>query len=203
MEGALHRFPAKLSQGSPQTSAEGPQQFEVLDVDRAEELLMLVRGQLAKIGDLIAFMDDQREEAQRLGIESIAIELCALFEGGRLAAVKDELVDAVKHLRRAQITSEGLNYVHRVEKLLVKAEAPLAETRKFGAQAPRNLLEGAPRLSAAPMGTDTLVWGSVAVAGLVVGILVVCHIVASPAKPRRIVMPGVDLGPGRKRRGST
>lgn len=178
MEGALHRFPVKLSQSPLQLLPE--EEFEDLDLGRAEQMLGLVREQLAKIGKLLVFLDDQRDEARRLGIESIAIELCALYEGGRLVAVRDELVDAVGHRRRARITPEGLDYVHRVEKLLAKTDAPLAAVPKSQVQ-PRNLLEGAPRL-ASPSATDTLIWASVAMVGLVAGLLVVCHVVM-PAQP--------------------
>lgn len=199
MEGALHRFPVKLSPSPLQPAAEEP--FEVLDVTRAEELLRLVRGQLTKIGDLVVFMDDQRDEARRLGIESIAIELCALYEGGRLGAVRDELESAVTGRHRARITPEGMDYVHRVEKLLAKADGPLMASRRAEVPVPRNLLEGAPRLGV-PVSTDTLIWGSVVMAGLVGVVLVVCHVVASPAEPKRVKMPQVDLRSGRKKRGS-
>lgn len=202
MEGALHRFPVKLSQSSFQPLPQ--EEFEVLDVSRAEELLKLVQSQLFKIGDLVTFMDDHREETRRLGVESIAIELCALYEGGRISAVRDELADAVSHRRRARITPEGMDYVHRVEKLLAKTESPMAQARRAEAPAPRNLLEGAPRLSAVPVSTDMLIWGSVVMASLVAGVLVVCHVVASPApkEPKRIRIPQVDLRPGKRRRGS-
>lgn len=173
MSGAVHQFPSK---GPAPRKAEVPE-FEVIDPARSKELLGLVRLEIEKIGELIRFMDNHRQESRKLGIESIAIELCALLEGGRLTAVKDELFRADAQRRSARITPEGMDYVHRVEKLL--SECDRART---GSQPVKEMNLYRSSLGA-PASSGDLIWGPVILFGLVaVGVVVYCVMVPQDRK---------------------
>jgi hypothetical protein len=188
MDGALLRFPVKLS-GTP--AEPGPSEtFETLDPIRTKDLDALLSTIFSRIDRLTRLLDDDREQVRRLGIESLAVELIAIHEGGRLQAVRDELGDALRHRRSARITPEGMDYVRRSERLAAEAEKALAQLPATPKLAGRDLLVR-PGLG---VSTDALLWGPIVLFGLVAVGLVVYQIVAGPKEPApRRGMRGVEL----------
>jgi hypothetical protein len=183
---AILQFPApEYRSASPAPSLRPAPSFEAIDVERSRRLLDLIQEELTKAERLLEFVDTHRAEARKAGIESVAIEVCALVEGGKLDAIADTLVESIEKGIDAQVSAAGMDRVRRVERLLAEADLGVArlelppgidQTASLG-QYDGNMQD-----------TAKYGWFPIAFIGLaVVGILIVS--IASPSKP---VPPGDD-----------
>lgn len=100
---------------------------ENLDVYQTRETYKLVKSVVDRAKELVEFVDSNRAEAKQAGIESIAIELSGMLEGGRLGQVLDALQLAAARNRGECITEEGLARLRRAEKLLAEANSNIVE----------------------------------------------------------------------------
>jgi hypothetical protein len=133
MAGEMLKFPAMGSRPAPPApSLRNAPIFETFDVDASKRLLDLIHEELDKSEQLLELVDNRRAEARSAGIESIAIEICALVEGGRLQAIADTLSESVGKLVDAHITTTGMDRVRRVEKLLSEANMGLTRIKVPG-----------------------------------------------------------------------
>jgi hypothetical protein len=126
MAGEVLRFPTAAPRPKPAAELRGAPSFEIFGVGDAKRLLELVHEELRKSEQLFELVDHRRADAKAAGIESIAIEICALVEGGRLDAVADTLAESIGKDVPAHVSTTGMDRVRRVEKLLAEANMGLA-----------------------------------------------------------------------------
>lgn len=181
MAGEILKFPTGDVRPKAKPSLRGAPSFETFDVDAQARLLDLVREELEKSEQLLELVDNRRSDARTAGIESIAIEICALIEGGRLQGVADTLAESIEKGVAAHITTTGMDRVRRVEKLL--SEANMGLTR---IPAPGRLSGEAPaRLAQTPIDPAAYTWVPLVFFGLVVvGVIAVA--VFAPAERRQV-----------------
>src|SRR3990170_6296960 len=91
---AFQRKPDYHAPRPPEMSLEEAGACEVcesqdLAFESAARLLGLVRNLQDSGNILVEYVDANRDEARKAGIESIAIELTAIFEGGRLQKIRE------------------------------------------------------------------------------------------------------------------
>lgn len=184
MTGELLRFPTVGTHPSPSPSLRPAPSFETLDVPSAKQLLLVIQEMMTKAEELLEFVDYRRLDAKSAGIESIAIEICALVEGGRLEAVADTLTESIEKGVDAHVSTSGMDRVRRVERLLSEAAMGMArlpaEKRALSGRAGSRLAQ-APVAAAAPSDLSDFLWVPVAFFGLVlVGVVAVA--VFAPAR---------------------
>jgi len=111
---------------------------------------------------LLDLVDSHRDTARDAGVETIAIELGS--ERDNVNRILDSLEESEVRQSDTKLTIEGLELLRRTEKLLADASSNMTKfvgpvQQKGG----RNLLgQGADRLP-----SDTLIWGSLLVFGVV------------------------------------
>lgn len=116
-QGMVHNFPA------PQRAIERrtPRYFsevQTLDVEGAKRMLGVTKDIIGRATSLVDYMDRNRSEARLSGIETIAIEISAILEGGKLQSVEDALEDAIESEGRPAITIDGFSKLRRAEYLV-------------------------------------------------------------------------------------
>lgn len=179
MAGEVLKFPAMGARPAPAPSLRNAPTFETFDVDASKRLLDLIHEELEKSEQLLELVDNRRADARTAGIESIAIEICALIEGGRLQGVADTLAESIEKGVDAHITTTGMDRVRRVEKLL--SESNMGLTR---IPVPGRLSGATPfRLAQTPIDPAAYTWVPLVFFGLVVvGVIAVA--VFAPAERR-------------------
>jgi hypothetical protein len=75
-----------------------------------------------KSEELIKFVDENRAVARSAGIEILAVQVGAILEGDRLQRVMDALEDAVYRRTAVTLTRDGVDKIHRIEKLTADAD---------------------------------------------------------------------------------
>ncbi len=151
-------------------------------------MLRLVLDVLSRIEKFEQLLDDERDQVRKLGLESLILELIALREGGRLVAVRDELLDADDHARPSRVTPEGMAYVHRSEKLVSEADKALMRAGKVlsGPAQDGNLFRvQGPVSSPSGISLDAILWAPVVLFGFLAAGLVVYAILASKEPERK------------------
>jgi len=128
---AFQRKPDYHAPRPPEMSLEEAGACEVcesqdLAFESAARLLGLVRNLQDSGNILVEYVDANRDEARKAGIESIAIELTAIFEGGRLQKIRESLDEAVLKQKKPSVSLDGLSKIRRVERLVQDAQASLA-----------------------------------------------------------------------------
>lgn len=123
MGAAVHSFPAPARK----KTALAPVQpsLQTIDAKTTESFLATARVTLAKAEQVFAMLGADREALRRAGVDSQALELVAILEGGRLGAVEDALEEAVLRGTSASISEKGLNRLHRAQRLVAGIEAAL------------------------------------------------------------------------------
>jgi hypothetical protein len=84
---------------------------------------------------LIEYTDMNRADARLSGIETIAIEIGSILEGGKLRQVRDALEEALEKSETPSISTEAFSKMCRAERLVADAELNLARftgARPFG-----------------------------------------------------------------------
>jgi hypothetical protein len=95
--------------------------LDTMNDKSGKDLLGVCRSVIEGSTELIKFVDQNRDAARNAGVETIAIELSGLLEGGAIARVRDTLEEATVKNWPAQVTHEGLAKVRRAEALLADA----------------------------------------------------------------------------------
>lgn len=182
MVGEVLKFPTGDYRPAPPPVMRDIPTFETFDVPASKRLLKLVQGDLQKAEELFELVDSRRADARVAGVESIAIEICALVEGGSLDAVVDTLLESLEKNVDAHVTTSGMDRVRRVERLLAESARGLVHMKPAGAA------QAAPMLI--PLGTARTsddgrghIWVPVAFFGLVI-IGLVAVAILSPAQKR-------------------
>ena len=137
MTAALHTFPLAgrardLSAAPPERRAVSkvPRYWSVvqsLDAQGAQGLLGVARSIVSRSHALVDYVDRERKEARKAGVETIAIELSAILEGGRMGDVEDALEEALSAGRTPEVTLEGFAKLRRAEHFLGEADRTISE----------------------------------------------------------------------------
>lgn len=141
------------------------------------DLLHVARNVTKGAQEVVSFVDQNRDRARDLGIETIAIELTILLETGRLERVLEELERAAAEGRPAQLSDDGMRRLRKAEKLISEANAlrkPTARTLT-----PRVMGQSASNQ------TSTSIWIPLAILGAVVVIVGIVTSLSSDAPRTR------------------
>ena len=124
----LLKFPGNASSSarkSPVAPAELPH-VERFDLGSTMELYKVAKSVYDRSIELVDFVDADRNLARQAGVETIAIEVSSMLEGGRFGAVLDTLRDSASKNQPVDITQMGIDKVRRMEKLLAEASSSIA-----------------------------------------------------------------------------
>lgn len=175
--GAVLSFPSSAPQDDPGKAlafkARSLPTLQTFENATSQELLFVCHSVLERSQEILAFVDGNRELAQKAGIETIAIELGSILEGGGLERVLDGLEYSVLKDRPAQVSLEGLARLRRAENLLAEANNNIA--RFTGRWHGKELSGDAkPEATSNISSTDSLLWLSILVIGAIaiIGIVV-------------------------------
>lgn len=154
----------------------GKPTHDSLDHGKTKKLLGVCTSVLDGASELVSFVDKNRAEARKLGIETIAIELSGIVEGGRLQDIRDSLDEAVKTSGPAEISTDGLAKLRRAESLLADAVGEMD----------KGLGLGAGRLEQSSSGVGYF-WIPFAIVGVAaIGVLIFAY---KPTPPPTSVLP--------------
>lgn len=95
--------------------------FESFSQEHSTSLLGVCRNILERASNLLSYVDDRRDVARLSGVETIAVELSSIMEGGRMDRLLDALERSTLNGKPAQISLEGLQTLRRSERLLAEA----------------------------------------------------------------------------------
>lgn len=114
--------------------------FQDIDFNHSKKLLGVARHAMNAGYALIEFVDFNRDLARQTGVETIAIELSGMIDGGKLESVADTLHDATLAGQGTKLSEEGLGNLRRAERLLSDAAANL---KRYGNTQTVTALSGA------------------------------------------------------------
>ncbi len=138
----------------------------------------LLLGVARKVHDgtkaLLDLVDGHRTMAHDAGIETISIELGS--ERNNVRRILDALEDAEAGSSDVQLSLEGVELLRRTEKLVAEAQSNMG--RFVGPmqveKAQQQQVEKAPNLlGKSTFDTDTLMWGSLAVFGVIIAVVTI------------------------------
>jgi len=132
MGAELLKFPQK-----PDDSCPVPPKptTEAITPEAAAETLKVVDSIRHGTRDLLGFVDNNRHLSKRAGIESVAIELSGIMEGGQLDRLHDALDEGVVRQRVTHVTLQGLDRLRRAEGLLAEANSSMSKYVDYGHKA--------------------------------------------------------------------
>lgn len=176
-QGMIHEFPAPPQRAVVRKTPRYFSEVQTLDIEGAARMLGVTKDIIARATSLVDYMDRNRHEARLSGIETIAIELSAILEGGRLQNVEDALEDAVRTGERPAITIEGFSKLRRAEYLVGEvdheiaryAETPVRQDQMGWAPSYANRQVGTSSLSEIP--TSLLILGVIG-AGAILAVII-------------------------------
>jgi len=122
--GAVLKFPVGKQEApvSRPRQAPPPPAMDSYGQEEAMELHQIASSVKRKAEDLVKFVDDNRAVARQAGIEVIAVQINSILEGDRFQRVMDALEDAAYRAIPLGLTREGVDKVHRLEKLVADAD---------------------------------------------------------------------------------
>lgn len=93
------------------------------DYDETVNLYQIATSVKKKAEDLVQFVDQNRPVARQAGIEMLAVQLNSILEGDKFQRVIDALEDAVYRRVPVSLTQDGIDKVHRMERLIADADS--------------------------------------------------------------------------------
>lgn len=107
-------------------------EVQELGAQGIKDLLGVASGIIEKANRLIEYMDENRDEAKLSGVETIAIELSAILEGGKLQRVERALGESVRNGETPLISIDGFSKLRRAEFLAIEADKAIDRHVKTG-----------------------------------------------------------------------
>ena len=188
--GSVLKFPAgKEDIPAKSRKAPPPPAMDNYGHDEALDLYQIATSVKRKAEELVKFVDDNRGLARQAGIEVVAVQVNSILEGEKFQRVIDALEDAVYRGIPTNLTREGAEKVHRLEKLVADADTIIishmngkkpAGDYSMGQQQPTMFLP-APVYSEAPRRTDSSDWMPAIIFGIagLVGLIAILAITQS------------------------
>jgi hypothetical protein len=123
--GSLLKFPGgKPEKALPFTSKGGSlPTLDTYEYDETVNLYQIATSVKKKAEDLIQFVDQNRAVARQAGIELLTVQLTSILEGDKFQRVVDALEDAVYRRVPIALTQDGIDKVHRMERLIADADS--------------------------------------------------------------------------------
>jgi len=158
--------------------------FETLDPNAGRELFRVCTFVVDGAKERLDFVDGNREVARQAGVETIAIELSGILEGGQLERILDALEHSLSKGRAVQVTLDGLAKLRRAEGLLAEAgsnKSRYLPVRRREAQPEAQKIGSSQSVPLIPMqrpsSTEGLFWFPLAFLGIGVLAIVVLAVV--------------------------
>ena len=129
LQGGMLQFPMRSRPENRPIVRKTPRYFsevQTLDAEGSRRLLGVVRDIVSRATTLIDYMDRNRHEARLSGVETIAVELSGILEGGRLGSIEDALDEASRTGERPAISIEGFSKLRRAEFLIGEVDHEIA-----------------------------------------------------------------------------
>ena len=171
-QGHLGPPPAQAVYPIPPDVAENIAPEPILDaIDQAKTRMLLGTAKYVIDGGraLIRFVDQNRQVARETGVETLAVELAAIIDSGRLDTVRDALEESALKGGGSRLSMDGLGYLKRAERVLAEAAGylgtPPAGSARGGSVAYLGQAESAQRSG---MPSDFVILGVVAIAAIAV-----------------------------------
>lgn len=187
------KFPGgKPEKAVPFTSRSGSlPTLDTYEYDETVNLYQIATSVKKKAEDLIQFVDQNRAVARQAGVELLTVQLTSILEGEKFQRVVDALEDAVYRRVPIALTQEGIDKVHRMERLIADADSFIVQFmngRKIEPTMGQTNLPSYPAYqlhSPAPT-NDAGTWMPLIIIG-VAGIVGVIAIIALTNRPREVV----------------
>lgn len=93
-------------------------QFASLDNPAASRMSQSLASMRTRAQSLVKFVDEYRDEAGAVGVETIGIEVGSILDSGKLDRVASELQRSTSEGRKSEISPDGMDTVIRLELLL-------------------------------------------------------------------------------------
>lgn len=122
--GAVLKFPGGKSPKKSEASqaAPPPPVMDAYQYEDTVELYTIAVSVKRKGEDIISLIDEDREAARKLDIEVLGVQIRSILEGEKLTRVIDALEDSVYRKVPCSLTREGVDKVHRLERLVSDAD---------------------------------------------------------------------------------
>lgn len=120
----MNTFPLSLNKERKEGSSVIQSSLDSVDQVDAKSLRGILKYVVEGGKALVEFVDYNRDEARRAGVESLAVELSGILAARRLDDIQDALSE-VSLSGNTSISKEGLSYLRRAEKLLAEANSTL------------------------------------------------------------------------------
>lgn len=135
MMGAVHSFPVVSYPGRDDRAQAFPSpsiprfwsEVQALGPQEAENLLGTTKNIIQKSRTLVDYVDRNRREARRAGVETIGIQLSLILESGRLDGVRTALEEGIRTGTISNISLDGFSRLRRAEHLVAEADRSIAE----------------------------------------------------------------------------
>lgn len=169
------------------------------DYDETVNLYQIASSVKKKAEDLILFVEQNRSVARQAGIEMLAVQLTSILEGDKFQRVVDSLEDSVYRRIPVSLTQEGVDKVHRMERLIADADHVIVNYMN-GRKVEPMMGQSAPSYAQMPFpmyanhpSSDAGTWIPVVIIGIA-GIIGVIAIIALTNRPREVeVAPVVPV----------
>lgn len=93
------------------------------DYDETVSLYQIATSVKKKAEDLVLFVEQNRSVARQAGVEMLAVQLNSILEGEKFQRVVDSLEDGVYRRVPVSLTQDGVDKVHRMERLIADADS--------------------------------------------------------------------------------
>lgn len=106
------------------------------NVEKTNSLLGVCSKVIEGTTDLVDFVDKNRKMARTMGIETIAIQLAGIVDGGRLGDIRNVLAQSVRLGQPVAVSPDVMHRLDRAQSLLKDASAEIGKeigTKSLGA----------------------------------------------------------------------
>lgn len=123
--GAVLKFPGGKPPKKAETLKSAPSlpAMDSYEYEDTVELHTIALSVKRKGEEIISLIDEDRDAARRVGIEVLGVQIRSILEGEKLTRVIDALEDAIYRKVPCSLTREGVDKVHRLERLVSDADS--------------------------------------------------------------------------------
>jgi hypothetical protein len=97
------------------------------NVEKTNHLLGVCSKVIEGTTDLVDFVDKNRKMARTMGIETIAIELAGIVDGGRLGDIRNVLAQSVRVGQQVAVSPDIMHRLDRAQSLLRDASTEIGK----------------------------------------------------------------------------